>query len=175
MARYLLVTNDYPPKTGGIQVYLHELWRRFERGQAVVLTASSHPDAGAFDASSEIAVERIPNSTLFLPLVAGVSSHRGVDRAPSARAGAARSGVAARTAGPLALAALRRHPSRRRSDDPRSPSPGGVFPALRASARARGHLCGIVSRSGGPTKRGGSALSRGSSASRGRYATIRPT
>ncbi|MGA7835302.1 MAG: glycosyltransferase family 4 protein [Acidimicrobiales bacterium] len=67
MARHLLVTNDYPPKTGGIQVYLHELWRRLESGRAVVLTASSHEDAVSFDATSEIAVERVRSSTLFLP------------------------------------------------------------------------------------------------------------
>ena len=67
MARHLLVTNDYPPKTGGIQVYLHELWRRLETGRAVVLTASSHPDAASFDADSEIVVERVATRTLFLP------------------------------------------------------------------------------------------------------------
>jgi phosphatidylinositol alpha-1,6-mannosyltransferase len=67
MARHLLVTNDYPPKTGGIQVYLHELWRRLDSGRAVVLTASSHEHAPAFDASSEIVVERVAASTLFFP------------------------------------------------------------------------------------------------------------
>jgi phosphatidylinositol alpha-1,6-mannosyltransferase len=67
MARHLLVTNDYPPKTGGIQVYLHELWRRLDDGRAVVLTASSHEHAASFDASSEIVVERVSSSTLFLP------------------------------------------------------------------------------------------------------------
>src|SRR5580658_5139605 len=67
MARHLLVTNDYPPKTGGIQVYLHELWRRLEPGRAVVLTASSHEDSAEFDATSEIVIERVPSSTLFLP------------------------------------------------------------------------------------------------------------
>jgi phosphatidylinositol alpha-1,6-mannosyltransferase len=67
MARHLLVTNDYPPKTGGIQVYLHELWRRLDSGRAVVLTASSHEDAADFDASSEIVVERVKASTLFFP------------------------------------------------------------------------------------------------------------
>ncbi len=67
MARHLLVTNDYPPKTGGIQVYLHELWRRLEPGRAVVLTASSHPDASSFDATSEVVVERVASSTLFAP------------------------------------------------------------------------------------------------------------
>ncbi|HVA52226.1 MAG TPA: glycosyltransferase family 4 protein [Acidimicrobiales bacterium] len=67
MARHLLVTNDYPPKTGGIQVYLHELWRRLEDGRAVVLTASSNERAKSFDASSQVDVERVDASTLFLP------------------------------------------------------------------------------------------------------------
>ena len=67
MARHLLVTNDYPPKTGGIQVYLHELWSRLESGRAVVLTAASHPDAATFDATSDVVIERIEAKTLFLP------------------------------------------------------------------------------------------------------------
>jgi phosphatidyl-myo-inositol dimannoside synthase len=67
MARHLLVTNDYPPKTGGIQTYLHELWRRLESGRAVVLTASSHENAAPFDSSTEVVVERVAASTLFLP------------------------------------------------------------------------------------------------------------
>jgi phosphatidylinositol alpha-1,6-mannosyltransferase len=67
MARHLLVTNDYPPKTGGIQVYLHELWRRLEPGRAVVLTASSHDGAEGFDATSEVVIERVDASTLYLP------------------------------------------------------------------------------------------------------------
>ncbi len=67
MARHLLVTNDYLPKTGGIQVYLHELWRRLEPDRAVVLTATSHDDAAAFDESSAIAIERVAAKTLFLP------------------------------------------------------------------------------------------------------------
>jgi phosphatidylinositol alpha-1,6-mannosyltransferase len=67
MARHLLVTNDYLPKTGGIQVYLHELWRRLEPGRAVVVTASSDPKAAAFDSEQEILIERLPGSTLFLP------------------------------------------------------------------------------------------------------------
>ncbi len=67
MARHLLVTNDYPPKTGGIQVYLHELWRRLEPGRAVVVTATSAPDVEAFDAASEIVIERVRAKTLFFP------------------------------------------------------------------------------------------------------------
>jgi len=67
VARHLLVTNDYPPKTGGIQVYLHELWSRLEPGRAVVLTARSHPDADAFDARGDIVIERVATRTLFWP------------------------------------------------------------------------------------------------------------
>lgn len=47
---HLLVTNDFPPKVGGIQAYLWELWSRLDPAEFVVLTASSHPDAAAFDA-----------------------------------------------------------------------------------------------------------------------------
>ena len=49
MTRHLLVTNDFPPKVGGIQAYLWELWRRLDPDTFAVLTASSHPDAAAFD------------------------------------------------------------------------------------------------------------------------------
>ena len=48
--RHLLVTNDFPPKLGGIQSYLWELWRRLPPESCAVLTAS-HPGAAAFDAT----------------------------------------------------------------------------------------------------------------------------
>ncbi len=67
MARHLLVTNDFPPKTGGIQVYLYELWRRLNPGRAVILSASSHPDVAGFDASSEVETERVAARTLYFP------------------------------------------------------------------------------------------------------------
>ncbi len=38
MAKHLLVTNDYPPKLGGIQNYLWELWRRLPPEDVCVLT-----------------------------------------------------------------------------------------------------------------------------------------
>jgi len=47
---HLLVTNDFPPKVGGIQAYLWELWSRMDPSTFAVLTASSHPGAAAFDA-----------------------------------------------------------------------------------------------------------------------------
>ncbi len=67
MARHLLITNDYLPKTGGIQVYLNELWRRLDQGEAVVLTANSDPTAVSFDATADVVIERIPQKTLILP------------------------------------------------------------------------------------------------------------
>ncbi|HMD44837.1 MAG TPA: glycosyltransferase family 4 protein [Acidimicrobiales bacterium] len=70
MKRHLLVTNDFPPKVGGIQVYLWELWRRLDPASFVVLTASSHPDARDFDAEQAargFRIERVPSRTLYLP------------------------------------------------------------------------------------------------------------
>lgn len=60
----LLVTNDFPPKLGGIQSYLWELWRRLPADETTVLTASSHPDAAGWDAAQEFRVERLPQKVL---------------------------------------------------------------------------------------------------------------
>ena len=57
MTRHLLVTNDFPPKVGGIQSYLWELWRRLPPGEFAVLT-SPHPEAAAFDAGQAFRVVR---------------------------------------------------------------------------------------------------------------------
>ena len=54
---HLLVTNDFPPKVGGIQSYLWELWRRLPPDRVTVLT-TAHPDAAAFDAAQPFAVHR---------------------------------------------------------------------------------------------------------------------
>jgi phosphatidylinositol alpha-1,6-mannosyltransferase len=54
----LLVTNDFPPKIGGIQSYLYELWRRLPSDETVVLT-TAHPDAAAWDAAQPFRVERL--------------------------------------------------------------------------------------------------------------------
>jgi len=54
---HLLVTNDFPPKVGGIQSYLWELWRRLPPERVTVLT-SAHPDAAAFDAAQPFPVHR---------------------------------------------------------------------------------------------------------------------
>ena len=53
----LLVTNDFPPKTGGIQSYLWELWRRLPPDTVSVLT-TPHAGAAEFDRGQAFAVER---------------------------------------------------------------------------------------------------------------------
>ena len=55
--KHLLVTNDFPPKVGGIQNYLWELWRRLPPDSTAVLT-TPYRGASAFDALQPIRVER---------------------------------------------------------------------------------------------------------------------
>ena len=61
--KHLLVTNDFPPKIGGIQSYLWELWRRLPPGDVTVLT-SPHPDAAAWDRQQDFRVERVREPVL---------------------------------------------------------------------------------------------------------------
>lgn len=60
---HLLVTNDFPPKVGGIQSYLWELWRRLPPERVTVLT-TPHPDAAAFDAAQAFRIERVRQPVL---------------------------------------------------------------------------------------------------------------
>jgi phosphatidylinositol alpha-1,6-mannosyltransferase len=61
--RHVLVTNDFPPKVGGIQSYLWELWRRLPAGDVTVLT-TPHPDAAVFDATQPFRIERTREAVL---------------------------------------------------------------------------------------------------------------
>jgi phosphatidyl-myo-inositol dimannoside synthase len=60
----LLVTNDFPPKIGGIQSYLHELWRRLPVADATVLT-TAHPDAAGWDAAQPFRIVRARERQFF--------------------------------------------------------------------------------------------------------------
>jgi phosphatidylinositol alpha-1,6-mannosyltransferase len=60
---HLLVTNDFPPKLGGIQSYLWELWRRLDPDSFTVLT-TPHDGARAWDAAQAFRVERVPKRML---------------------------------------------------------------------------------------------------------------
>ncbi len=61
--KHILVTNDFPPKIGGIQSLLWEWWRRLPSDQFAVLTAP-HDDAEQFDAEQPFRIERVPEPVL---------------------------------------------------------------------------------------------------------------
>jgi phosphatidylinositol alpha-1,6-mannosyltransferase len=61
--RHVLVTNDFPPKVGGIQSYLWELWRRLPPESFSVLTVG-HPDSAGFDTAQPFDIERLTTRML---------------------------------------------------------------------------------------------------------------
>ncbi len=61
----LLATNDFPPKVGGIQSYLYELWSRLPSAETTVFT-TAHPDAASWDAEQKFRIERARH-TFLLP------------------------------------------------------------------------------------------------------------
>ncbi|HET6210390.1 MAG TPA: glycosyltransferase family 4 protein, partial [Jatrophihabitans sp.] len=61
--KLLVVTNDFPPRQGGIQTFLYELVRRLPADQLAVY-ASDHPGAAAFDAQLPFPVRRHPTGLL---------------------------------------------------------------------------------------------------------------
>ncbi len=60
----LLVTNDFPPKIGGIQSYLFELWRRLPPTETTVFT-TNYADDKAWDAVRRFRVVRARESQFF--------------------------------------------------------------------------------------------------------------
>ena len=56
--KHLLVTNDFPPKVGGIQNLLWEWWRRLPSDSFAVLT-SPHAGAESFDAAQAFEIRRV--------------------------------------------------------------------------------------------------------------------
>jgi len=64
------VTNDFPPKVGGIQSYLWELWQRLDPSSTAVLTARSHRDHASFDQAQlarGLRIARVRGRILFFP------------------------------------------------------------------------------------------------------------
>jgi len=61
--KHLLVTNDFPPKIGGIQSLLWEWWRRLPPESFAVLT-SPYPGAAEFDAAQPFHIERVREPVL---------------------------------------------------------------------------------------------------------------
>ncbi|MGB8651532.1 MAG: glycosyltransferase family 4 protein [Mycobacteriales bacterium] len=77
--RTLVVTNDFPPRPGGIQAFVHSLAVRQPAGELVVY-ASSWKGAAAFDAAQPFPVVRADTSVL-LPTPARVREARAIARA----------------------------------------------------------------------------------------------
>ena len=77
--RVLVVTNDFPPRTGGIQTFVHALTSRLPGGEAVVY-APAWKGAAAFDAAQPFPVVRHRGS-LMLPTPAVLRTAREVARA----------------------------------------------------------------------------------------------
>lgn len=63
MTRSLLVTNDFPPRQGGIQSFLHELALR-QPPDSLVVYASDHAGSREFDARQPFPVVRHPTGLL---------------------------------------------------------------------------------------------------------------
>jgi phosphatidylinositol alpha-1,6-mannosyltransferase len=55
--RHILLTNDFPPKVGGIQSYLWELWRRLPPDDVVVYT-SAYSGSGLWDRQQKFRIVR---------------------------------------------------------------------------------------------------------------------
>ena len=63
MRRTLIVTNDFPPRRGGIQSFVHELALRLDPGRLTVYAPRWEGDA-AFDAAQPFEVVRHPTSLM---------------------------------------------------------------------------------------------------------------
>ena len=61
---HLLVTNDYPPKVGGIQSYLWEIYRRLPQEEVTIL-CSAYENSENFDAEQNHKIIRAKQRVLF--------------------------------------------------------------------------------------------------------------
>ena len=63
MGRTLVITNDFPPRPGGIQTFGYEIVRRFDPESVTVLT-SNWEGAAEFDAAQDFKIVRANTQTL---------------------------------------------------------------------------------------------------------------
>ena len=65
MARTLLITNDYPPRPGGIQSYIESYLRYLDAEDVCVLTSTfGEEESAAYDAARPYTVRRMPTGML---------------------------------------------------------------------------------------------------------------
>ena len=74
MSRTLVITNDFPPRPGGIQTFCYEMVRRFDP-ESVTVLASSWEGAADFDAAQDFKIVRADTRTL-LPSKATLNAAR---------------------------------------------------------------------------------------------------
>ena len=117
--KHLLVTNDFPPKIGGIQSLLWEWWRRLPPDSFAVLT-SPYAGTAEFDAAQPFHIERTREPVL-LPhpwMVRRVDAHGAARSAPTWSCSIPPLPLG--LVGPSLRAAVRRGAARRRGHRARS-------------------------------------------------------
>jgi phosphatidyl-myo-inositol dimannoside synthase len=137
--RTLVVTNDFPPRQGGIQSYVYELARRQPPG-SIVVYASDHEGSATFDAQQEFPVVRHPTG-LLLPTPAARRRIETVLRSHAATA------VWFGASAPLGLMAggLRSAGAERIVASTHGHEIGwAMLPASRQALRRVGNLCDVV-------------------------------
>ena len=116
---HLLVTNDFPPKIGGIQSYLYELWRRLPPSASRCSTIE-HAGAAMFDA--EPALSHRTDRRLDAPAhPPGPRRDRRARARDRRDARGARPGVTPRLSRTVARRAVRGRRARRRGGGARAP------------------------------------------------------
>ena len=65
MTKTLLITNDYPPRPGGIQSYLETYLSHLDPAEVAVLASTFRgAESAEYDASKPYLVERVPTEML---------------------------------------------------------------------------------------------------------------
>jgi phosphatidyl-myo-inositol dimannoside synthase len=77
--RTLLVTNDFPPKVGGIQRTLESLWRQLPPDRVAVL-APSWDGVGTFDRDAPFPIQRDPSRFIWPTPAFGAGLRRAIER-----------------------------------------------------------------------------------------------
>ena len=82
--RTLVVTNDLPPRSGGIETFVHELLIRQPDPAAFVVLGPSHPDAASYDTTVPFTVVRHRSAVLpsrsMVRVVVAVAQRFGCDQ-----------------------------------------------------------------------------------------------
>ncbi len=172
VVKHLLVTNDYPPKIGGIQSLLWEWWRRLPPESFAVLT-SPYAGTAEFDAGEPYRIERTREPVL-LPHPFMVRQVNELARDFGADFVVIDPAVPLGLIGPSLRTSLRPGPARRRGDGARAGFPvRSRRSATRCVAPARSSPPVAIRRPKASTLRDASCRSRSSRAGSTRTGSTR--